>query len=102
MTPGSSPQKASVSLNPGGSGLLTRAAELLAAGPLDAATLVTEVCRLPRSPGPLADHLAVAMFAGHELFVRDPRGRWMLRTLESSAAAEDRLEHLSYAVVDVE
>src|SRR5580693_7005124 len=100
MTPGSSRPNASVSLDPGRSGLLSRAAELLAAGPLDAATLVTEVCRLPRSPGPLADHLAVAMLAGNDLFVRDARGRWMLRTLEATTAPENRLEHLSYAVVD--
>lgn len=102
MTPGASVQPVPVRLAPGGSELVDRAVELLAAGPMDAATLVTNVCRLPRSPGGLADHLAVALLAGNDLFARDDRGRWMLRALAPTPLAEQRLEHVAYAVVDLE
>ena len=102
MIPGPSSQRTPVRLAPGGSELIDRATELLSAGPLDAATLVTEVCRLPRSPGALADHLAVALLAGHDLFARDERGRWMLRALGPAPLIEQRLDRLAYAVVDLE
>ena len=101
MIPGTSAHESSVALQPGRSELVNLAADLLASGPLDSATLVTRVCRLPRSPGPLADHLAVALLAGHDLFARDERGWWVLRSLRP-AEAEARLDRLSYAVVDVE
>lgn len=100
MIPGASPQR--VRLAPGGSELIDRAVDLLSAGPMDSATLVTQVCRLPRSPGALADHLAVALLAGHELFSRDERGRWMLRALAPTPFAEERLDRIAYAVVDLE
>src|SRR5690348_8959245 len=102
MIPGADPRRASVRLAPVGSELIDRALDLLSAGPMDSATLVTQVCRLPRSPGALADHLAVAMLAGHERFARDERGRWMLRSLAPTPFPEDRLDCISYAVVDLE
>src|SRR5579872_3404240 len=102
MIPGASAQRAPVQLAPGGSELIDRAIQLLSGGPMDAATLVTEVCRLPRSPGTLADHLAVALLAGNERFVRDDRGFWMLRSLAPTPLAEERLDRIPYAVVDLE
>ena len=58
--------------------LLVRAREALAAGALDAVTLMERVCSLPGAPRPVAERLAEALFARHTDFVRDGDGRWML------------------------
>lgn len=106
--------------------LATRASDFLAAGPASAATLIASVCQLPAVPGPVAEHMAAALFAGRREFVRDSDGMW--RLAESGAAAQasavrepepgggapdaydrrsvaadpDHLDALSYTVVDVE
>ena len=59
--------------------LTTRAAELLATGPADAQALISYVCQLPGAPLNIAEHMAAALFAGHQRFVRDRDGRWRLR-----------------------
>jgi DNA polymerase-3 subunit epsilon len=84
--------------------LTSRAADFLAAGPADAASLISYVCQLPGAPVTVAEHMATALFAGHARFARDRVGRWMLR---DAAAMADRevyrtLEQESFVVVDVE
>ncbi|MCC6931167.1 MAG: 3'-5' exonuclease [Gemmatimonadaceae bacterium] len=106
--------------------LLVRAREALAAGPLDAVTLMERVCALPSAPPTVAERLADALFGRHPGFARDGGGRWTLvvpipddngvqatarvrtvreRRQEASGAIERDdvpLRDLSFAVVDVE
>jgi DNA polymerase III subunit epsilon len=108
--------------------LATRASDFLAAGPATAATLIASVCQLPAVPGPVAEHMAAALFAGRREFVRGDDGMWRLADAGSTAAAApgvvheraaarygaaaeddagpvvdpDHLDSLSYTVVDVE
>lgn len=83
-----------------------KAAELLGAGPADAATLVAYACGMPVRPGAVAEHMAVALFAGHPEFARDAvTGLWKLMLLAPPVAVVDGpvdLDRLTYAVVDVE
>ena len=51
--------------------LTERAAEFLAAGPADAQSLMSYVCQLPGAPRNVAEHMATALFAGHQRFARD-------------------------------
>ena len=81
--------------------LTLRAVDYLAAGPVDARTLIAHVCQLPTMPAAVAEHMARALFAGHRRFVREPDGRWgLVRDVEFPLA--EPLAGLSYAVVDVE
>lgn len=108
--------------------LANRAADFLAAGPATAASLIASVCQLPAVPGPVAEHMAAALFAGRREFARDADGMWRLADpatgeppapgavrerapreygqpagVERSPVAEpDHLDSLSYTVVDVE
>jgi len=81
--------------------LTRRAVDYLAEGPADARTLIAHVCQLPSMPAAVAEHMAIALFAGHRRFVREPDGRWGLAR-EIVFPAADALASLSYAVVDVE
>lgn len=81
--------------------LTRRAVDYLAAGPADARTLIAHVCQLPSMPPAVAEHMAIALFAGHRRFVREPDGRWGLQR-EVEFPTPDSLAGLSYAVVDVE
>ena len=81
--------------------LTRRAVDYLAAGPADARTLIAHVCQLPSMPAAVAEHMAIALFAGHRRFVREPDGRWGLAR-ELTFPAADALAGLTYAVVDVE
>ena len=81
--------------------LTRRAVDYLAAGPADARTLIAHVCQLPSMPPAVAEHMAIALFAGHHGVVREPDGRWgLVRDVEFPT--RDALSGLSYAVVDVE
>jgi DNA polymerase-3 subunit epsilon len=100
--------------------LTTRAADFLAAGPADPQTLISYVCQLPGAPANVAEHMAAALFAGHQKFARGVDGRWMLRGASPPAGEHtethptittlpdgDRrpggaLHGESYVVVDVE
>lgn len=96
--------------------LTQRALELLALGPVDAVPLIEYVCQLPGAPRVVAEQMAIALFAGHPDFARDPAGRWCLARSRGEPAtsgspalaphpsplAPDELSTLSYAVVDVE
>lgn len=81
--------------------LTERALDYLAAGPADAKTLIAHVCQLPTMPAAVAEHMAIALFAGHRKVVREPDGRWgLIRQVAFPVA--DALAGLTYAVVDVE
>ena len=84
--------------------LTLRALDYLVTGPADAQSLIAHVCQLPRMPATVAEHMATALFAGHQRFVREPDGRWAIFSKRESSAATplDRLADLRYAVVDVE
>jgi DNA polymerase III subunit epsilon len=100
--------RAGLSLASADTMLTDRAAELLAAGPADAQTLISHVCMLPGAPRAVAEHMAAALFAGHQRFVREQDGRWRLREARPLAAdapasvAEPSLAGASFVVVDVE
>lgn len=92
--------------------LTTRAQQYLSAGPADAVDLIAHVCNLPGPPRTVAEHLAAAMFAGRTDFERGIDGKWRIAEapLASYGALNakfrepglDRLDSLSYVVVDVE
>src|SRR3954471_14681272 len=87
--------------------LTSRAFDFLSARPADARTLISHVCQLPTMPSNVAEHMAVALFAGHRRFVREPDGRWRITQGNEQTVARvpgrcDTLQSLTYAVVDVE
>ena len=59
--------------------LTQRAADYLAAGPADPQALITHVCQINGTTRSVAEHMAAALFAGHQRFTRDDAGRWALR-----------------------
>src|SRR5215218_6134369 len=59
--------------------LSARAAARLADGPLDATTLMRDVCQVARLSGDAADRMAVALLSSHSEFMRLPSGHWALR-----------------------
>jgi DNA polymerase III subunit epsilon len=97
---------AGITLDGSESLLTARAADFLAAGPADAQALISHVCQLPGAPRNIAEHMAVALFAGHQRFARDRIGRWCLKdgnpTAPWPAPATRELGRESFAVVDVE
>ena len=119
-----------VRLRPAEQVLIARARDFLAVGPSDVVDLIAHICQLPAPPRYVADHMAMALLAPWDEFVRDEDGRWRLvldlEPFAESAAPSmqlpaapplsaasngsrsatsrraDRLEDLSYVVVDVE
>jgi DNA polymerase-3 subunit epsilon len=59
--------------------LTQRAADFLASGPADPQTLISHVCQINGTTRGVAEHMAAALFAGHQRFARDGEGRWVLR-----------------------
>lgn len=59
--------------------LSARAAECLARGPLDAVTLMRDVCQVQRLQRDAAERMALALLASHDEFVQLPSGHWALR-----------------------
>jgi DNA polymerase III subunit epsilon len=96
--------------------LTERAAGYLVAGPADSQALISHVCQLPDAPPMIAEHMAAALFAGHQRFTRTIDGRWALRerppteptwptSKRRGARATVRgsaLDNESFIVVDVE
>ena len=96
--------------------LTERAASYLASGPADAQALISHVCQLPGAPPMIAEHMAAALFAGHQRFRRTSDGRWTLRALPVETATwtsskrrgarvtarGSQLDRESFIVVDVE
>ncbi|CAN5619670.1 hypothetical protein BH23GEM1_BH23GEM1_03160 [soil metagenome] len=100
---------------PADTSLTARALEYLSAGPADAVDLIAHVCNLPGPPRTVAEHLAAAMFAGRTDFEKCLDGKWRIapepavtsppapgRAAAFAAPALDRIDSLSYVVVDVE
>jgi DNA polymerase III subunit epsilon len=97
---------------PADTSLTRRALEYLSAGPADAVDLIAHVCNLPGPPRTVAEHLAAAMFAGRTDFEKGIDGRWRIAPPPIVAASRpngrggepalDRIDTLSYVVVDVE
>ncbi len=97
--------------------LTERAAGYLAGGPADSQTLISHVCQLPGAPPMIAEHMAAALFAGHQRFTRTTDGRWTLRERAVDGATwtpaskrrgaqvvvrRSPLDNESFIVVDVE
>lgn len=89
--------------------LTSRAVEYLAAGPADPVPLIAHICQLSPPPRVVAEHMAVALFAGRPEFARDEQGLWYLApsakvadTVVVVPPVGDPLASLTYAVVDVE
>ncbi len=93
--------------------LSERAEQRLAGGPLDAQTLMREVCHVERLTIDAAERMAIALLGTRDAFVRLSNGTWALRsdpllTKHASSAphvatdADPLLSSLSWAVVDVE
>jgi len=59
--------------------LTQRAADYLAAGPAESQALITHVCQINGTTRGVAEHMAAALFAGHQKFVRTADGHWRLR-----------------------
>lgn len=85
--------------------LTARAADFLAAGPADPQTLISHVCQLPGAPLTVAEHMAAALFSGHQRFARDLDGKWRLREASPvwpTASVPTGLHDEPFVVVDVE
>lgn len=93
--------------------LSARARQYLAAGPLDAVTLMRRVCQVQRLQTDAADRMAAALLGTNPAFVRLPSGHWALATslAEPVDAASAHAPHappapsladIRFAVVDVE
>jgi DNA polymerase III epsilon subunit family exonuclease len=59
--------------------LTQRAADYLAAGPADPQALISHVCQINGAARGVAEHMAAALFAGHQRFARTADGFWTLR-----------------------
>ena len=59
--------------------LTQRAADYLAAGPADPQSLISHVCQINGATRGVAEHMAAALFAGHQRFARNNDGYWILR-----------------------
>ena len=100
--------------------LSARAAQRLAGGPLDALTLMRDVCQVDRLQRDAADRMALALLSSHDEFFQLPSGHWALReqpeqdkTGQSNTPGDRSLasvptdgptglSDVSFAVVDVE
>ena len=104
--------------------LSARAALRLRAGPLDAVTLMAEVCQVSRLRSDAAERMAWALLGSHDEFIKLPSGHWSLRACHQQptdlagekshhAVAGERADELvfpaapslndiAFAVVDVE
>lgn len=111
--------------------LSARAMRRLATGPLDATTLMRDVCQVARLQADAAERMAIALLSSHPEFVRLPSGHWALaeypaaepsssagapssqgertgkatadaRRAEARGAPSPRLLDIAFSVVDVE
>lgn len=67
--------------------LSARAAQRLATGPLDAMTLMRDVCQVAKLQSDAAERMAVALLSSHEEFEQLPSGHWSLRGWEAALSA---------------
>lgn len=64
--------------------LSARAAERLSDGPLDALTLMRDVCQIDRLHPDAAERMALALLSSHGEFVQMPSGHWALVDLPAT------------------
>jgi DNA polymerase-3 subunit epsilon len=69
--------------------LSARAAECLANGPLDALSLMRDVCRVDRLQRDAAERMALALLSSHAEFLQLPSGHWALRDLIHAPANQE-------------
>ncbi len=67
--------------------LSARAALRLGAGPLDAVTLMSDVCQVSRLRREAAERMASALLSGHDEFIKLPSGHWSLRVATTANPA---------------
>jgi DNA polymerase III subunit epsilon len=97
--------------------LSARALQRLASGPLDAVTLMREVCQVERLQSDAAERMAQALLGSHPEFVRLPSGHWALAGGAPDSSVSPNAAHpagrdgdvrspsladIAFAVVDVE
>ena len=87
--------------------LSARAALRLANGPLDALTLMRDVCQVEQLQRDAAERMAVALLSSHDEFVHLCTGHWAVRNAVGSPmlpppSATPSLHDVAFAVVDVE
>jgi DNA polymerase-3 subunit epsilon len=83
--------------------LVRRALDFLAGGPATATAFVAAVCQVSGAPTLVADRLALDLLGGRPQFRRLPDGRWALAGATAPPAGDgDRLDRVSFVVVDVE
>jgi len=91
--------------------LSARALRCLADGPLDAVTLMRDVCQVARLQVDAAERMAQALLGHHPEFARLPSGHWALTeagtasappAASAASAAVPRLADIAFSVVDVE
>jgi DNA polymerase-3 subunit epsilon len=98
-----SPYTYGTAVRPEPTTLSGRAAARLEHGPLDAITLMCDVCRVRRLEQDAADRMAVALLGHREEFIKLPSGHWALREASPTYSTErTSLADVSFAVVDVE
>lgn len=73
--------------------LSARAARRLANGPVDAQTLMRDVCQVERLQADAAERMALALFASHPEFTRLPSGHWTLTSAPEVASSSMVREH---------
>ncbi len=121
------PKRVETILKPRAGSLSARAADRLQSGPLDAVTLMCDVCQIDRLSEDAAQRMAMALLGTRDEFVRLPAGLWALRSLRQSPmpsssaqlqasvagagaehyahnanVGESSFDQISFAVVDVE
>jgi DNA polymerase III subunit epsilon len=81
-----------------------RAAALMAAGAVDAATIVARALGVTGAPASIAEHLVATLLGGDPRFVRNADGTWRRVTTTTTTTPTDspRLSEMTFAVVDVE
>jgi DNA polymerase-3 subunit epsilon len=83
--------------------LISRAHDYLAAGPATAQQLIAAVCQMSGVPAAVAEHMTATLLANVPTMRRADSGLWSLHTPHASApATTQRLDALSYVVVDLE
>ena len=75
-----------VAVRPAEMRLTERAADFLATGPADVVDLIGHICQLPNPPRVVAEHMAVALFAGRTEFSQNETGQWQLRVHRTPGA----------------
>lgn len=93
---------AGISLGSADTLLTQRAADFLSDGPAEPQVLITQVCQINGITRGVAEHMAAALFAGHQRFIREPDGRWSLRSPGHAERGEGPSYRAVLSIVDVQ